>query len=312
MNILVTGANGQLAKCLKDIVEKNGNGHADSFAGEKDYWIFADRETLDITKLDDVVDFIKKNYINVIVNCAAYTNVNKAEEDYDSAYAVNVCGSENLAYASKANGAVLIHISTDYVFDGKKGSPYLVDDATNPLNAYGKSKCDGEKVIVLQGGRYLIFRTSWLYSQYGKNFVKTIAGKCIGGEPCTVVNDQFGCPTNANDLARFIYRIITENNADNRYLSKTGIYHYSNDGKTTWYGLAKGVYYELGYNENMVTPIKTGETKVQRPMYSVMDLSLTEQAFDEKFKYWQDALHEVISKIKEKINEIDFISGRNR
>ena len=297
MNILVTGANGQLAQCIKRIVFEHGNGHPDSYVGEKDYWIFANRETLDITKLDDVVDFVKKNYINVIVNCAAYTNVAKAEDDTYNAYSVNVCGSENLAYASKKNGAVLIHISTDYVFDGKKGTPYQVDDETNPINAYGKTKCDGDKLIVQQGGRYLIFRTSWLYSQYGKNFVKTIAGKCIGGESCTVVNDQFGCPTNANDLARFIYRIITENNADNRYLSKSGIYHYCNSGEATWYDFARAIYDKIGDKVDKVQPTKTTNSGVERPMYSVMDTSLTSEIFNEEFKSWEDSLSEVINEI---------------
>ena len=297
MNILVTGANGQLAKCLQEIVHEKGNGHPDSYVGEKDYWIFADRETLDITKLDDVVDYVRKNYINVIVNCAAYTNVAKAEDDTYNAYAVNVAGAEILAYACSKNGAVLIHISTDYVFDGKSEIPYTPDSQTNPLNAYGKTKLDGEILVKKQPCKSLIFRTSWLYSRYGKNFVKTMFNKgYILNENANVVDDQVGCPTNANDLARFIYRIVTENNAENRYLSKDGIYHYCNSGKASWYDFAKEIYKLSGSNSE-VYPIKTTDSPVNRPQYSVMDTSLTTEIFNEEFKSWRESLKEVVEQL---------------
>lgn len=301
MKVLVTGANGQLAKCLKDIVEKNGNGPANSFID----WIFADRKTLDITNLDAVTDYIKENFINVVVNCAAYTNVNKAEEIYDDAYAVNVCGSEILAHACKSYGAVLIHISTDYVFDGTKGMPYKPSDKTHPLNNYGKSKADGETLIANTGCKYLIFRTSWLYSQYGKNFVKTISKKCLNNEKCSVVNDQIGCPTNANDLAAFIYRIVTTNNADNRYLSKTGIYHYCNSGVASWYDLAVAIYKLNCAESDNITAISTPEGGVNRPAYSVLDTKMTEDTFNEKIRYWRDSLEDVTVVLHNNISLID-------
>ena len=299
MNILVTGANGQLAKCLKKIVESHGNGQPNSVVGEKDYWIFADKATLDITKLDDVGNFIKNHFINVVVNCAAYTNVKKAEESYDAPYAVNAAGAECLAWACKLNGAVLIHISTDYVFDGTKGAPYEPSDERNPLNSYGTSKSDGEKLIEQQGGKYLIFRTSWLYSQYGYNFVKTIFSQWNEGKNTRVVYDQIGSPTNANNLARFIYRIITDNNCENRYLSKTGIYHYCDAGVASWYDLAQAVYDYLGTYEDKdyvcVTPNRTAEnTNVKRPSVSVLDTALTQAEFDEVFINWRHSLKEVI------------------
>lgn len=301
MNILVTGANGQLAKCLKDIVEKNGNGHADSFVGEKDYWIFADRQTLDITDMDAVTEYVSKNFINVVVNCAAYTNVNKAEEIYDDAYAVNVCGSEILAHACKTNGAVLIHISTDYVFDGTKGTPYKPSDKTNPLNNYGKSKADGETLIANSDCKYLIFRTSWLYSEHGNNFVKTILKRSLANEESQVCFDQVGCPTYAGDLAKFIYHIITDNNAENRYLSQAGTYHYCNRGVASWYDLAHLVYLLTG-NVDKISCSRTLENEeVRRPSYSVMDTSLTESVFETKIPHWEDSLAGAIKEIIENV-----------
>ena len=303
MNILVTGANGQLAKCLKDIVEKNGNGHADSFVGEKDYWTFADRNELDITNMDAVDEYVSKHYINVIVNCAAYTNVAKAEDDYNVPYSANVCGSEILANACKRNGAVLIHISTDYVFDGTKGVPYEPSDEPCPINNYGKSKADGEYLIEHSGCKYLIFRTSWLYSQYGHNFVKTMVKRSLNNESSSVVYDQVGSPTYAGDLARFIYRIIAENNAENRYLCKTGIYHYCNKGVASWYDVAHLAYLLTGDVDKVTCRRTTDSETVKRPSYTVMDTSLTEEIFQHSIPHWEDSFTNAVKKIIKNIQE---------
>lgn len=306
MNILVTGANGQLARCLKDIVDEYGNGAPNAVVGDPDYWIFADREVLDITNSDAVTEFVRKNYINVIVNCAAYTNVNKAEEECDAAYSINAYGARNLASSCEINGAVLIHISTDYVFDGSKGAPYEPGDLKNPLNEYGKSKSEGETLIEQSGCKYLIFRTSWLYSQYGHNFVKSIYKQWKEMRLTQVVFDQIGSPTNANDLALFIYNIITNNNAETRYLSKSGIYHYCNTGVASWFDLAEAVYSAL---ENMqidtdvrqaIVPTKTDKNAaIKRPSVSVLDTQLTQEMFNEYIPYWRDSLTDVIYKIIE-------------
>ena len=222
MNILVTGANGQLGEEIRRAVEKIGNGKPDHYAGEPNYYIFTGHKELDITNEGEVTDFVKKNSINVIVNCAAYTNVDKAQTDREAAYNVNAIGPLNLALAAKGVGAVLIHISTDYVFGGKYDSPLPPISQMNqnfvPVEGekcyYGYSKMIGEHLIELSGCKYIIIRTSWVYSSHHKNFVETMYALRMAGRVAKVVNDQIGSPTSAKDLADFIVHIIENNNSD--------------------------------------------------------------------------------------------------
>ena len=310
MNILVTGSNGQLGQEIKSIVEKNGNGVPNHKVGEPNYYIFVDINELDITDFSAVEKFVKENYINVIINCAAYTNVEKAQTDRHVAFAVNAVGPKNLANAADSVGAVLIQISTDYVFGGQRNTPVppvVVGSQDSFPNMdmndcyYGYSKNAGEDLIKKSNCRYLIFRTAWLYSEYGHNFVKTMAQRAAEDKPSNVVLDQTGSPTYAKDLAEFIYHIIEDCNVENRYLYKTGVYNFTNKGATSWYDFAFTIYNLYnGTGEEKVSPCMSNEihSNVNRPNYSVLDTSLTEKTFDYKIRNWQTALKEVITKIK--------------
>lgn len=316
MNILVTGANGQLGKELQRIVEENGNGFADHTTADKNYYIFAGHDDLDITKSEMVNDYISKHYINVIVNCAAYTNVNEAETDkgWNKAYRVNAVGPQNLSVAAKQNGCVLIHISTDFVFDGEKGQPYKPTDRTHSLSKYGKSKIAGEEFLEQIGGRYLVFRTSWLYSALSKNnFVYKIYDKIVNSEErLNVVDDEVGCPTNARNLAEFIYHIIEDNNAWNRYLSKTGIYHFCDNNCTDRYLFARYIEQsirqqgECADNSERICRSKSNKDSI-RPRYSVLDTKMTTETFDWEMASGElsieNAVKEIIEKEKRKTNE---------
>lgn len=311
MNILVTGANGQLGKEIKKVVDKMGNGHADHTTDEKNYYIFTGHKEFDITNEEAVDKFVRDNHINVIVNCAAYTNVNGAQDDRDTAYNVNALGALNLAFAAGKVGAVLIQISTDYVF-GKEGhyntplEPISVNedaDVFYPVSRedcfYGFSKMVGEDLIEKSDCRYIIFRTSWLYSVEGKNFVKTMFNKSLKNEESNVVFDEVGSPTNAEDLARFIVRIIEENDSENRYLCKYGTYNYCNEGVTSWFDFAKAIYRRTAGNPYLVHRCKSADFagNVVRPHYSVLDMKKTEEIFDETPKYWLYSLEGVINEL---------------
>lgn len=336
MNILVTGANGQLGQCLKEIVDKNGNGERNHTSSDKNYYIFAGKEALNITDSDAVSKFVKDNYINVIVNCAAYTNVNAAQ-DKENSYivkSINATGPLNLANAAKLNGAVLIHISTDYVFSNnghfepKPLPPYDFTCGENKYssalaeeNFYGYTKLEGEKNIIKSGCKYIILRTSWLYSIYGKNFVKTILEKLVdGGKEVNVVYDQVGSPTNAHDLAEFIYLLIEKNNSENRNLSKTGIYNFCNEGVASWYDIAMKVkeFVDASYLViNSVAPCRSDRfpQPAERPSYSVLDLEKTKNTFDVfKGKYWGKSVLQALTKMyrKESIKNIHKLSDEYR
>lgn len=314
MNILVTGANGQLGKELQRIVEEKGNGFADHTTTDKNYYIFAGHDDLDITKSEMVNDYISKHYINVIVNCAAYTNVNEAQINISPAYKSNLLGVGHLANAAKQNGCVLIHISTDFVFDGEKRQPYKPTDRINPLSNYGKSKFAGEEFLRQTGCRYLIFRTSWLYSALSKNnFVYKIYDKLINGEEkLNVVDDEVGCPTNARNLANFIYHIIEDNNAENRYLSKTGTYHFCDNNCTDRYLFARYIEQSIRQqggcagNSERICRSKSNKDSI-RPRYSVLDTKTTTETFNWEMASGElsieNAVKEIIEKEKRKTNE---------
>lgn len=293
MNILVTGANGQLGTEIRKYVKAYGNGIPDHTVYDRNYYIFAGREELDVCDKDAVMEYISKNHINVVINCAAYTAVDKAEEDRVGASKLNVDAPSYLAEACKAVGAVLIHISTDYVFGGNSNKPYLPQDGKYPINFYGESKHSGEFEIYRSGCKYLIFRTSWLYSSQPNNFVSKMWNKIIHREPIKVVCDQIGSPTNAADLAEFLVNLCKEP----KNLLKKGIYHYANKGVASWYDLTMAIQEFLNAIDgehviDVVSPCNSSEfaTKAKRPFYSVLDTSLTEQAFGIEIPYWRDSL----------------------
>ena len=316
MNILVTGANGQLAQCIKWIVELNFNGKRDHYVGEKNCYIFKTKEELPIGDLEAVRETVKREFINVIVNCAAYTDVNKAQEQRELAYLVNDVGAMNLAIAAKEVGAVLIHISTDYVFgsENRINTPIPPHNFTYPENGftyfkvnrddnyYGFSKLNGEDAIIRSGCRYIIIRTSWLYSWFGKNFVKTMYNKLMNHEELKVVYDQVGSPTSAHELAMFIYHIIENHGPKTRYLCKEGIYNFVENGVASWYDIVEQILqhlitvHECDLHHARVSPCLSSEfpQPVKRPNYSVLDNSLIKLTFDYNISYWGKSLYHVV------------------
>ncbi len=294
MNILVTGANGQLGNEMR-IVTK----------GSKDKYIFTDvvevegQETviLDITNLDDVKAIVKENNIQVIVNCAAYTNVDKAETDQDFCEVLNAKAPENLAIAMKEVGGLLVHVSTDYVFGGDPyNAPCKEDQKGTPTGIYGLTKLHGEQNIQNSGVDYLIFRTAWLYSEFGKNFVKTMLNLTSTKPQLKVVFDQAGTPTYAYDLAKTIFDII----ANRKYEGNTGIYHYSNEGVCSWYDFTKMIAEMAGNKDCDIQPCHSDEfpSPVKRPAYSVLDKTKVKETFGIKIPYWTDSLRICINNLK--------------
>jgi len=281
MNVLITGSNGQLGHALRAMAE--GYGHnfifTDIAAGDG-------IASLDVTDGDAVRKFVKDNEIGVVVNCAGYTDVNKAEDEEDKALRINAAAPAILASAAKEADAVLIHISTDYVFDGKANTPYPEDAEPNPLNAYARTKLEGDKAVMASGCRYIILRSAWIYSCYGRNFFLTMADKTSAMPSISVVDDQTGTPTYAPDLAFAILHIIDEGK-----LGHTGIYNFSNEGVCSWYDFAKAINRGLGYLCD-VRPCRSSEfpSKAVRPSYSVLDKTLFKKTFGLEVPHWQDSL----------------------
>lgn len=286
MNILVTGANGQLGSCLRDVA-----------AGSTDNYIFTDVAELDITDAAAVRKAVSDNAVNVIVNCAAYTNVDKAEDDAAFAELLNATAVRNLAEAAKENCATLIHISTDYVF-GKE--PYNVpcreDQKGTPTGVYGLTKLHGEQAIAETGVKALIFRTAWLYSEYGRNFVKTMLNLTSTRPELKVVFDQTGTPTYAGDLAHALFDIIESR----RFAGNEGVYHYSNEGVCSWYDFTKMIAEYAGNTACDIQPCHSDEfpSKVVRPSYSVLDKTKFKNTFGIKVPYWTDSLRRCIANLK--------------
>ncbi|MFK7781784.1 dTDP-4-dehydrorhamnose reductase [Psychroserpens sp.] len=281
MNILVTGAKGQLATCIK------------ALDNSSDYnFIYKNSEDLDITDLISVESFFKRNKISFCVNCAAYTAVDKAESDQKKAHNVNVNGSENLAKTCAQYNSKLIHISTDFVFNGSSNTPYNEDDNTNPLGVYGLTKLEGEQKIQKNLEKYFIIRTSWLYSEFGNNFLKTMLRLSNNRDELGVVSDQIGTPTYAMDLAHVILKIIKENHI------AYGIYHYSNEGVASWYDFAFTIF-DLSKVKITVNPISTEDfpTPAERPKYSVLDKTKIKEVFKLEIPHWKNSLKTAISNL---------------
>lgn len=292
MNILVTGANGQLGHEMQRVAKSSNHNYI--FTDVADGY-----EKLDITNIEDIRNIVKNNNVDIIVNCAAYTNVDKAESDYDTANLINNTAAGNLATAMKEAGGTLIHISTDYVFQGDRNTPCQEDWATNPLGVYGKTKLAGEAAIATTGCNSIIIRTAWLYSQWGKNFVKTMQSLTATHDTLKVVFDQVGTPTFAGDLADVIAHIINTDQTD-----KTGIYHFSNEGVCSWYDFAKLIC-KLSGNTCDINPCYSEEfpSPVKRPHFSVLDKKKIKETFGIKVPYWTDSLEVCIKQLAEANNK---------
>ena len=288
MNILVTGANGQLGHEMQSVAEKSG-----------DKFVFTDvaggYERLDITDVEAVRRMVAEREIEVIVNCAAYTNVDKAETDVKLADMLNNKAAGNLAQAMKEVDGTLIHVSTDYVFQGDRNVPCREEWPTNPLGVYGKTKLAGEKSIEATGCKHIIIRTAWLYSKWGKNFVKTMQNLTATRDTLKVVFDQVGTPTYAGDLAAVIGHIIGSGQLD-----KTGVYHFSNEGVCSWFDFAKAIC-ELSGNTCDIQPCYSEEfpSPVERPHFSVLDKSKLKSTFGVTVPYWTDSLKKCIAELAE-------------
>ena len=289
MNILVTGANGQLGNEMR-IVSK----------GSPDHYIFTDVEELDITNRDAVMKFVNDNDVKVVVNCAAYTNVDKAEDDEETAELLNAQAVEYLAVACKDNDATLIHISTDYVFGGNDGNtPRTENEAVNPTGAYGRTKLHGEQAIKKVGCKHIIIRTAWLYSEFGNNFVKTMRRLTAERDSLKVVFDQVGTPTYALDLAKAILAFIEElKNPYSILNTQYSIYNYSNEGVISWYDFAKEIC-ELSGNVCDIQPCHSDEfpSKVKRPSYSVLDKTKIKNKLNITIPHWKESLKKCIKNL---------------
>lgn len=280
-NILVTGANGQLGSELR----KTGFSALDEV-------FYTDVAELDITDYAAVEKFVKDKEIDTIINCAAYTAVDKAEEEPQLAAKINTEAVTNLARAAAKEGCLLIHISTDYVFDGTGTKPYSEKDKPCPVSVYGKTKLAGEEAILKSRCFHIIIRTAWLYSSFGNNFVKTILRLASERTEINVVSDQVGSPTYAGDLAAAIVAIMD----NEERIEHEGIYHYSNEGVCSWYDFAAEIV-RLSGKECRVKPVTTAEypTKTQRPAYSVLDKSKIKKTFGIEIPAWKDALAKMMN-----------------
>ena len=288
MNILVTGSNGQLGSEIKDVV-----------TNYKDFnFFFRDLPELNICNADALNTFILNKNINAVINCAAYTAVDKAEEDVVIAEQVNAKGVLNLVNALEKVDGKLIHISTDYVFDGNNLLPYKELDPVSPIGVYGKTKRAGELAVINSDIDSIVIRTSWLYSAYGNNFLKTMLKLGHDRDELGVIFDQVGTPTNASDLAKTCLDILSDKSSEN--ISANGkIYHYSNEGVASWYDFATAIM-ELGSLDCKVRPIETKDypTPAKRPHYSVLNKTKIKTDFNIEIPYWRDSLEKCIEKLK--------------
>ena len=271
---LITGSNGQLGTELAKLLPQA---------------ILTDVADLDITDETAVKAYVKAHHVDTIINCAAYTAVDKAEDDEDLAAKINIDGPCNLA----KSGAKVIHISTDYVFDGSGHKPYQPEDETRPVSVYGRTKLAGEQEVLKYAEQAIIIRTAWLYSPYGNNFVKTMRRLGEERESLNVVADQIGTPTYAADLATAIVRILPQMSAENK-----GVYHFTNEGVCSWYDFARKIM-ELSELNCKVNPIPSSAypTKAKRPFYSILDKSKIKQTFNLEIKHWEEGLKQCLKQL---------------
>lgn len=286
MVILVTGGNGQLGQSLQYISSKY----------EDFQFVFTDAAELDITNLADCEAFFEKVKPQFCINAAAYTAVDKAETDEALAHKINVIGAENLAKASLKNQTILCHISTDFIFDGQANEPYTENQFPNPKSVYGKTKLDGELAIQAVFNTYFIIRTSWVYSQFGANFMKTMLRLASERDSLSVVNDQIGTPTNAVDLATIVLDIISTVAQKDKEEIPFGVYNFSNEGQCSWYAFAKEIFEQSNIKFDL-KPIPSSQfpTPAQRPAYSVLDKTKIKNVFGFEVKPWEESLASVIN-----------------
>lgn len=286
MNILITGVNGQLGSEIREL----------SSQFSKELFFFEDSKTLDITNGELVNEYIKNNKIEAVINCAAYTAVDKAEDEYDNAQKVNGEGVKNIVTALEKVKGKLIHISTDYVFNGENFIPYTENQKVAPLGVYGKTKRVGEEYVINSNIEAIIIRTAWVYSNYGNNFVKTMMRLGKEREKLNVVFDQIGSPTYAKDLGKACLDILI---SQNKIDEKSKIYHYSNEGVASWYDFAKAIM-EIGEIECEIYPIESKEypTPAKRPNYSLLNKTKIKKDFSIQIPYWRDSLIDCIKKLK--------------
>jgi len=298
MRILVTGKNGQLGKSINKIVN-TGNGK-NNYQQDNEF-IFVGREELDLSSESSISHYFdRSNKFDVIINCAAYTAVDKAEEEQELVNQVNHLAVKQLAQIAKSQDSKLIHISTDYVFDGESNKPYKETDATNPINVYGTTKLAGEKALqAVMPTNAIIIRTSWVYSEYGNNFVSTMLRLGKERDEINVVSDQIGSPTYATDLANTILKIISNKNYQNKEQS-TEVYHYSNEGEISWYDFTKEIF-KLAKTNCKVNPITTQQypTPAKRPKNTLMNKNKIIEKFGVKNANWKEPLNTCITTLKE-------------
>ena len=285
MNILVTGANGQLGRQMQRLGAVSPNNY-----------LFTDVDQLDITDTAAVRECIARNRIDTIVNCAAYTNVERAEEEEAAADRLNRAAVENLARAAAEADALLVHVSTDYVFDGSSPVPYTEEAPTAPVSAYGRTKLAGEEAVRASGCRHLILRTAWLYSETGNNFLRTMLRLTAERESLNVVFDQVGTPTYAGDLALAIFSIL-EGGMDRGH---EGTYHFTDEGVCSWYDFAVEIARAVGHDRCRITPCRTSEypTRARRPAFSVLDKSKLKRTFGIEIPHWRESMFYCLKRLQ--------------
>ena len=299
-NVLVTGSKGQLGSEIRELVEGEATPNATYF--------FTDSTILDITNFKKVKEFIEDNNINTIINCAAYTAVDKAEEDEINADKINHLAVKNLATIAKEKNIKLIHISTDYVFDGTNYKPYTEEDSTNPNGVYGATKLAGEVAMQnINPQNSMIIRTSWVYSSFGANFVKTMLRLGKERDSLAVIFDQVGTPTYARDLAKTVLEIVSFGEAKATHPRDVQIYNYSNEGVCSWYDFSKEIM-KMAKIECQINSIETKDypTPAKRPHYSLLNKSKIKEEFAIMIPYWKDSLDECLQIMGERVN------GKNR
>ena len=285
LELLVTGADGQLGRSLRRLGATGANRYT-----------FTDVAELDITDADAVRRQFGEHRYDVVINCAAYTNVERAEAEEEAADRLNRLAVRHLAQAAAATGATLIHISTDYVFDGHASTPYTEEATPGPLNAYGRTKLAGEEEIAATGCHALIFRTAWLYSEFGGNFLKTMLRLTAEKEHINVVADQIGTPTYAGDLALALFSIIE----GGYYAGREGIYHFTNEGACSWYDFAVEIARAAGHDTCRIEPCRTADypTRAQRPAYSLLDKSKVRRTFGLEIPHWRESMLYCLMRLK--------------
>ncbi|AVR44852.1 dTDP-4-dehydrorhamnose reductase [Christiangramia fulva] len=279
-NILVTGASGQLGKCFQK--------HSKKYPHWNFHFLFSAQ--LDITSQDSIQKTFKEGNFDVCINCAAYTNVEQAENEPEKAFLINAEAVKNLAKITSENNCILIHFSTDYVFNGNAEAPYSEEDEVDPVNEYGRSKLQGEQFIQEIADKYYIFRTSWLYSEFGHNFFNTILKKAGEGAELNITTSQRGTPTNANDLAEYVLKIL------NFEKQEFNLYHFSNEGEATWYDFAEAIL-DFSGNREKVKLNKTGfyKTLAERPSYSVLSKKKLKDTFPFEIPEWKTSLKDLLT-----------------